>query len=33
MGVCCTGIYVYFTSKLNGMTEQVLASLQTLLQP
>lgn len=33
MGVLCTGVYLYFASKLNGMTEQVLASLQILLQP
>lgn len=32
MGVCCTGIYLYFATKLNGMTQQVLASLQTMLQ-
>lgn len=33
MGVCCTAVYMYFASRLNGITEQVLASLQTLLQP
>lgn len=33
MGVFCTGVYMYFASKLNGITEQVLASLQVLLQP
>ncbi len=33
MGVFCTGVYMYFASKLNGITEQGLASLQVLLQP
>ncbi|ATP50418.1 hypothetical protein CR512_13965 [Pseudomonas putida] len=33
MGVFCTGTYLYFTTKLNAITQQVLVSLQTMLQP
>ncbi|MBK4996072.1 DotU family type IV/VI secretion system protein [Pseudomonas sp. S37] len=32
MAVFCTGVYVYFATQLNGITQQVLASLQTMLQ-
>lgn len=31
-GVFSTGVFVYFSTKLNGITQQVLASLQTMLQ-
>jgi len=33
MGVVCTGVYVYLTARLNRITQQVLDSLQTMLQP
>ncbi|MDD2110118.1 DotU family type IV/VI secretion system protein, partial [Pseudomonas asiatica] len=33
MGVFCTGLYFYFATKLDGITQQVLASLQAMLQP
>ncbi|MFG0411233.1 type IVB secretion system protein IcmH/DotU [Pseudomonas sp. zjy_7] len=33
MGVICTSVYAYLSIKLDGITQQVLASLQTMLQP
>jgi len=32
MVVICTSVYLYLSSKLNGITQQVLNSLQTMLQ-